>query len=79
MGTKVNFSKSDNWDEFREYKISGLVWRKRFFGGGYVARVKGKRWLVRINDFPDEPAYTLIVAGKEILHFNDWPLEWTKP
>ncbi|HWD28585.1 MAG TPA: hypothetical protein VG387_15545 [Rhizomicrobium sp.] len=78
MSKKVNFSIANNWDEFPMYKIPRLKWRKKIIGGGYVTRVKGKRWTVRLNDFPDEPLYTLIVGGDEILHFDDWPTEWIK-
>lgn len=78
MSKRVSFSIADNWDDFPEYRVPGLVWRKKLIGGGYVTKVKGKQWVVRINNFPDEPAYTLIVGGNEILHFSDWPSEWTK-
>jgi hypothetical protein len=77
-GRRVKFSTVDNWEYFRDYKVPGLKWRKRWFGGGYITRVNGRRWHIRVNNFPDEPAYTLIVYGREILHFNEWPAEWTK-
>ena len=33
---------------------------------------------VRINDFPQEPLYTLLVDGKEVGDFDDWPACWKK-
>jgi len=39
----------------------------------------GKEYLLRINDFPDEPAYTLIVDGEKVQNFDDRPPNWTHP
>ncbi len=36
-------------------------------------------WLIRINDFPAEPMYTLLVDNREIGDFDDWPPCWIKP
>jgi hypothetical protein len=41
----------------------------------FVASVDGQHWAIRLNDFPDEPLYTLFVNGRTVLHFDDWP-EW---
>ena len=73
----MKFSVCDNWDDHPGYLIDGLAWRKALFGG-YVTRVSGQKWKVRLNNFPDEPAYTLVVKGREILHFNEWPSQWVK-
>ncbi len=35
-------------------------------------------WAVRVNDFPDEPLYTLLINGKEVETFDNWPAAWTK-
>lgn len=43
------------------------------------ATVEGKPWTVRINDFPDEPLFTLLIAGVEVMHFDDWPEFWHRP
>jgi hypothetical protein len=45
----------------------------------WTAEVDGQRWQIRINDFPDEVLYTLLVDGVEIGDFNDWPRRWTRP
>src|SRR5688572_5446087 len=39
----------------------------------YVADFHGEKCVIRINDFPDEHLYTLIVDGVEIAEFDDWP------
>lgn len=45
----------------------------------YEADVDGRRWVVRVNDFPAEPLYTLIVDGEPIAHLEDWPSAWQRP
>lgn len=40
--------------------------------------LKGVRCRVRINDFPQEPMYTLLVDGKPVGDFDDWPAGWKK-
>lgn len=34
---------------------------------------------IRVNDFPAEPVYTLIVDGKEISNLESWPENWQRP
>lgn len=40
-----------------------------------VATVDGSIWKVVLNDFPDEPLYTIYVGEKPIMSFNNWPDE----
>lgn len=57
-----------------------VAWRST--GGGefpYEAEVEGKRWLVRVNDFPAEPLYTVLIDGVEVEHLDGWPPGWTRP
>lgn len=42
----------------------------------FALQVDDQSWRVRINDFPAEPMYTLIVDGTEIQDFDDWPEAW---
>jgi len=44
----------------------------------WSAQVDGERWRVRINDFPDEPMYSLEIDGVIMGDFNDWPEQWTR-
>jgi len=59
------------------------VWQVRDDPAGdrepWEAEVGGQRWRVRLNDFPEEPLYTVIVDGREVASFNDWPACWTRP
>ncbi len=45
----------------------------------YRATVNGAELLVRVNDFPDEPLYTLLVNGRVACDLEDWPAGWTRP
>jgi len=33
---------------------------------------------LRINDFPEEQLYTLIIDNEIILDFDDWPKNWER-
>ena len=43
------------------------------------ARVGDELWTLRLNDFPEEEMYSLLVAGEEVERFSDWPKAWTRP
>ncbi|BAE52409.1 hypothetical protein [Paramagnetospirillum magneticum] len=45
----------------------------------YFATVDGQRWRVRVNDFPAEALYTLLVDAREVEDFDDWPTAWVRP
>ena len=45
----------------------------------YEALVDGGRWRLRLNDFPDEPLYTLFIEDREWGHFDDLPPSWSTP
>ncbi|MEU7874056.1 hypothetical protein [Dactylosporangium sp. NPDC049140] len=45
----------------------------------YHAEVDGRTLTVRVNDFPAEPVYTLIVDGAELADLDDWPRSWRRP
>lgn len=39
---------------------------------------KGHKFQVKLNDFPDEQMYSLIIDGEFVCDFNDWPKNWEK-
>ena len=45
----------------------------------FTARFEGEKCVIRLNDFPDEHLYTLIVDGEEVVAFDDWPANWNRP
>jgi glycosyltransferase involved in cell wall biosynthesis len=44
----------------------------------YEAEVGGDKLLIRLNDFPDENLYTLVVGDVEVANFDDWPRHWIR-
>jgi uncharacterized protein YjaG (DUF416 family) len=44
----------------------------------WSAQVDGRRWRVCLNDFPDEPMYSLEIDGTIAGDFHDWPERWTR-
>ena len=44
----------------------------------YEVEFNGEKLVIRLNDFPDENLYTLIVNNVEVASFDDWPEQWTK-
>lgn len=43
------------------------------------AEVDGQSWVLRINDFPAEPLFTLFVDGEELGDLNEPPANWRMP
>jgi hypothetical protein len=45
----------------------------------WTAEVAGQRWRVRINDFPDDLMYSLVIGDTVIGDFHDWLETWQRP
>jgi hypothetical protein len=41
-------------------------------------QVGGERWTLRINDFPDEPLYTLFAGQRPLKDIEEWPSNWVR-
>jgi hypothetical protein len=76
----IPFSLANNWADVPEVKRP-IPWITAGGNEGicFSAEVNGRIWSLRLNDFPDEPAHTLLIEGEEILHFDDWPDFWARP
>ncbi|GAA1023954.1 hypothetical protein Aple_091320 [Acrocarpospora pleiomorpha] len=64
----------------RDYTATAIGWAHT--GDGefpYQASAGADALLIRVNDFPAEPLYTLIVNGHEHLDLEDWPAAWARP
>lgn len=78
----MRFAKQDNWEDAVQYKSMRIAWRAsraNTLGVVYEADVDGGGGQIRMNDFPDEPLYTLLIDDVEIIHFNEWPDKWLRP
>jgi len=63
----------------RNYLEEKIVWKQSINPlYPYVADFQGERCLIRINDFPDDNLYTLIVNDREVASFDDWPKPWSR-
>ena len=45
----------------------------------WETEVDGTTWRIRINDFPDELMYSLIIGNENAGDFHDWPETWQRP
>lgn len=45
----------------------------------YRAKVGERTLTIRVNDFPAEALYTLLVDGEELEDLEDWPPAWVAP
>ncbi len=74
----IPFSIANNWDDFPEIQQT-IVWQKSEENEGDIVYTAGEGdscLKIRINDFPAEPLYSLIVGGEVVMHFDDWPDFW---
>ncbi len=42
------------------------------------AQVGPQTWTVRVNDFPEDHLYTLLIDEQEIGAFDEWPQRWVR-
>jgi uncharacterized protein YjaG (DUF416 family) len=45
----------------------------------WTTSVEGQQWSVRLNDFPDDYMYSLVIDGADVGSFHDWPETWSRP
>jgi hypothetical protein len=63
----------------QNYLEEKVVWRRGADPSYlYEAKLDGDRLVIRLNNFPDENLYTLIVNDEEVAHFDDWPEQWAR-
>ncbi len=75
----MSLGSEDDWDTVPHFYNATPVWKTatvitdRF---QFQAKVGDSSWFIRLNDFPEEPLWSLIVDDVEIIHFSDWPETW---
>lgn len=45
----------------------------------YRATFEGVNCAIRVNDFPEDALFTLIIEDGGTFDFDDWPAQWTRP
>lgn len=71
-----NLGLNKNNMENKDLILSDIFWKKHPHNERYYyLQNKDKFILLRINDFPDEPLYTLI-NGIDIMDIDDKPVGW---
>jgi hypothetical protein len=45
----------------------------------YRCDIDGAHYVVRVNDFPAEPLYSIVADGVTLGDIDDWPLTWRRP
>jgi hypothetical protein len=45
----------------------------------YEAWIDGQHWVIRVNDFPTKPLYTLFVDNHIATDLEDWLPLWKRP
>jgi len=64
----------------QNYLEEHVIWRRSTDPNyPYETTFNGERLVIRLNNFPDENLYTLLVNDEEVAHFDDWPEPWTRP
>lgn len=62
------------------YVEERLVWRRSSDPHyPYDAEFDGERCVLRLNDFPEDHLYTLLVDRVEVMSFDDWLEQWKRP
>jgi hypothetical protein len=61
-------------------RSTAIAWERS--GDGefpYRAVIDGSTLVIRVNDFPAEPLYTLLINDEEVEDLEDWPSAWVRP
>lgn len=65
--------------QLETYLRANISWSKtRAAVDMWRSEVGRDTWTVRVNDFPEEHLYTLLVNGDEIGSFDEWPKPWLR-
>ena len=63
----------------REYLHEPIIWHKTNDPEyPYETRQETQKLTIRLNDFPEEPLYTLLADAEPVISFDDWPDIWLR-
>ncbi len=69
-----------NLGDKAEYFAKNIQWEKgKDAVYPFCAKVENQDWQIKVNDYPEQEMFTLIINDKEIINFNNWPKNWHKP
>lgn len=55
-----------------------VTWTAGDLDHPWTAQVAGATWRIRLNDFPDDLMYSLLIEAAPIGAFHDWPETWQR-
>ncbi|MEP6574475.1 MAG: hypothetical protein ABJD11_17370 [Gemmatimonadota bacterium] len=62
-----------------DYLRQPTVWEEsRDAERPFLSIVGSEFWVIKLNDYPREPLFSLIVNGTTIGDFDDWPEVWQR-
>jgi hypothetical protein len=53
-------------------------WRTKDNTAFWRTETESGIWTVRVNDFPEDHLYTLLINDREIGNFDEWPPQWLR-
>ena len=63
----------------KHYLDEPIFWKKSQDAEFPYETVQGQnRLVIRLNDFPEEHLYSLLVDNNEVASFDDWPINWSR-
>ncbi|MDM8549767.1 hypothetical protein QUF72_06810 [Desulfobacterales bacterium HSG2] len=63
-----------------DYFRRSIVWNKtKDAEFPFEVYINQRRVTIRLNDFPVETLYTLLIDNKPVSDFDDWPENWRRP
>ncbi len=45
----------------------------------FQTQVDGHMLTIRLNDFPEESMYSLLIDSEAVSDFDEWPKSWSRP
>lgn len=70
-------TKEELWLTAQELYLSSVIWRQiNSLVFHWEVVMHGHVFTIRVNDFPEDPLFTLFIDGKAVMNLEDWPDLW---